>query len=39
MLTRLGPSTAITARASSTNGKVSMTLITVMMIQSVREPK
>ena len=39
MLSRLGPSTAITARASSTNGNVSMTLMSVMMIQSIFDPK
>ena len=35
MLTRLGPSTAMTASARSTNGNVSMTLIPVMISQSV----
>src|SRR4030095_16925060 len=35
MLTRLAPSTAMTASARSTNGNVSMTLIPVMISQSV----
>src|SRR2546422_11350985 len=39
MLTRLGPSTAMTARASSTKGNVSMTLTSVMMVQSMRPAK
>ena len=39
MLTMLGPSTAMTASARSTKGKVSITLITVMIVQSVRPPK
>ena len=34
MLTRLGPRTAMTARASSTKGKVSITLTIVMIVQS-----
>ena len=39
MLRGSGPSTAMTASASSTKGKVSMTLIPVMIVQSVLPPK
>ena len=39
MFTRFGPSTAMTASASSTNGNVSMTLMSVMIVQSVLPPK
>ena len=39
MFGRLGPSTAMTASASSTNGNVSTTLTIVMIVQSIRPPK
>ncbi len=39
MLRRLGPSTAMTARARSTNGNVSITFTAVMIAQSMRPPK